>query len=221
MGIRHTFEGISVLKQFRICIEFENFQNKSEDLLIYGVNSSKQSIKIEVKSRINERNTRNASISLRLDDSEGNSYTLEDQSVVEYKKKEYKICGLAIETLSPFRRKRIRFRGYLTKNGKQLVYVKFRFLCLTFGRVYDFTHDFDDQFMAKEWTKCKKRQIDQQFEDRLEQFCQIKGTFNVEDNPERVLYFWGSFSKKFLATKPINRRIVRIIGFTKKGIYQY
>ncbi|CAG2180128.1 unnamed protein product, partial [Oppiella nova] len=57
-----------------------------------------------------------------------NSYTLEEDSDVEYRKNEYRVCGLGVEIMSPFRRKRIKFRGYLTKNDNELVYVKFRFL---------------------------------------------------------------------------------------------
>ena len=78
---------------------------------------------------------------------------------------------------------------------------------------------YDDHFMAKEWTNCHRQDNTvQQYEDRLEQFGQFKGTFVEEDRPERVLYFWGSIGKKYLESKPINRRIVRIVGFNKKGI---
>ena len=185
--------------------------------MIYGVNSSKQSFKIDIKWRANCE-ARNAFINLRLDDSDGNHYTLEEESNVEQRDKEYRVSGLTIEIVSPFRKKRIRFRGYLTKNDKQLVYVKFRFLWSSSSRVYDFTHDFDDYYMAKEFTKCQQRYYGHYFEDRFEQFGQFKGTFTQEDRPERVLFFWGSISKKYLESKPINRRVIRIIGYNKQGI---
>ena len=153
---------------------------------------------------------------MRFDDNDGNTYSLEEESEVQYKDREYKVSGLGIEILSPFRRKRIRFRGYLTKNGKQLVYVKFRFLWIGLSRVYDSTHDYNDHFMAKEWTKAKGGLPEPPFEDRIEQFGQMKGTFE-EDNHQRHLYFWGSISKKYLSTKPVKRRIIRILGYTKKG----
>lgn len=128
------------------------------------------------------------------------------------------MSGLAIEILSPFRRKRIRFRGYLTKNGDQLVYIKFRFLWIGSSRVYDFTHDFDDTFMTKECVKSKNGLIEPSFEDRIEQFGQMKGTFEEDNNSQKVLYFWGAISKKYLSTVPVNRRIIRIVGYNKRGI---
>ena len=188
--------------------------------MIYGVNSSKQSIKIEIKSRIDSNRDRNpikSHISLRFDDNDGNSYTLEDESYVSHRDREYRASGLAIEILSPFGRKRIRFRGYLTKNGNQLVYVRFRFLWIGLSRVYDFTHDFDDGFMTKEWIKCMIGVSEPAFEDRIEQFGQMKGTFDEDSRPQRVLYFWGAYSKKYLSTQTIDRKIIRIVGYNKKG----
>ncbi|CAG2177215.1 unnamed protein product, partial [Oppiella nova] len=169
-------------------------QDKNEDLLIYGVNSSKQSIYIAIKWRPKGvDNQMNATISLRFDDNNSNSYTLEEVSEVEYRKNEYRICGLGVEIMSPFRRKRIKFRGYLKKNNNELVYVRFRFLWYAVSRVYDFTHDFDDHFMAKELLLSpKSRGSSDRFEDRFEQFGQMKGNFKEEMEEERQLYFWGS-----------------------------
>ena len=153
-----------------------------------------------------------------MDNNDGNSYTLEEESEVHHKDREYKVSGLRIEILSPFRRKRITFRGYLTKNDDQVVYVKFRFLWIGSSRVYDFTHDFDDQFMTSEWIQIKKGTTETPFEDRIEQFGQMKGIFEEENGDQKTWYFWGSISKKFLSDKPINRRIIRIVGYNKKGI---
>ena len=50
---------------------------------------------------------------------------------------------------------------------------------------------FDDYFMAKELTFSPNTQNEHQFEDRIEQFCQMKGTFKEENESERVLYFLG------------------------------
>ncbi|CAG2162914.1 unnamed protein product [Oppiella nova] len=172
--------------------------NKSENLLIYGVNSSKQNIYIAIKWRPKGVDNRvKASISLRFDDNNSNTYTLEEDSEVEYRPNEYRMGGLGLEINTPFRRKRIKFRGYLSKNDNQLVYVRFRFLWYAVSRVYDFTHDFDDHFMAKEMALSPKSDTsDNRFEDRFEQFGQIKGTFGEELTNERELYFWGSMSKK-------------------------
>ena len=189
--------------------------------MIYGVNSLKQSIKIEIKWRFDSNrniNPINADIDLSIDDNDGNHYTLEEESNVQFRDREYKTSGLTVEVLSPFRKKRIRFRGYLTKNGKQLVYVRFRFIWTSFSRVHDFTTDFDNTFMAKELIKSKNSSTEQLCEDRLSQFGHMKGTFDEESLPQKELFFWGAISKKYLEEKPIDRKIVRIVGYTKKGI---
>ncbi|CAG2113475.1 unnamed protein product, partial [Medioppia subpectinata] len=173
-------------------------QTKPEDILIYGVNSSKQSIYIAIKWRPKGVNDKiNATISLRFDDNNSNSYTLEEDSEVEYRSNEYRVCGLGLEIMSPFRRKRIKFRGYLTKNDKDLVYMRFRFLWYSISRVADFTYDFNDHFMAKEMMRSKNRdnEIVDQLEDRFEQFGQMKGNFKEDMEEEKQLYFWGSISK--------------------------
>ncbi|CAG2113679.1 unnamed protein product, partial [Medioppia subpectinata] len=73
-------------------------QTKAEDVLIYGVNSSKQSIYIAIKWRPKGMNDKiNATISLRFDDNNSNSYTLEEDSEVEYRSNEYRVCGLGLE----------------------------------------------------------------------------------------------------------------------------
>ena len=199
-------------------------------MLVYGVNSSNQSISIQIKWRPNEtsvyanRDKVNASVRLRFDDNDGNYYTLEEESDVEYRHREYRVGGLGLEIMSPFRRKRIKFRGYLKKNEKELVYVRIRFLWIGMSRVYDFTTDFDDYFMAKEFTLSPETQNEQQFEDRFSQFGQMKGTFKVEKQPERVLYFWGSLSKKYLTNQmrdQFSRRIIRLFGYTNKGLISF
>lgn len=188
--------------------------------MIYGVNETKQSIKIKIKWRFDDnrdRNRINAEVRLRLDDNYGNCFTLEEESNVQFRDREYKACGLIVEVLSPFRKKRIRFRGYLTKNGNELVYVKFRFLWNSFSRVHDLTTDFSKTFMAKELIRANNLSTEQLCEDRLSQFGHFKGTFDEEDLPQRELFFWGAINKKYLEEKPIERRITRIVGFTDKG----
>ncbi|XP_054166988.1 prodigiosin synthesizing transferase PigC-like [Oppia nitens] len=193
--------------------------NKNEDIVIYGVNSSKQCIYITINWKPNGVNNKNnATINMRIDDN-NDCYTLEETQEVEYRKGEYRVSGLGLEILSAFRRKRIKFRGYLLKNNKELVYIQFRFLWIAMSRVYDFTYDFDDSFLAKELTFSPKSHLNAEdiLEDRLEQFGQIKGTFKEEKETERNIYFWGSMSKKYL-TSHKKRNITRICGFTKKGI---
>jgi len=159
----------------------------------------------------------NASVKLRFDDNDGNYYTLDEESTVDFNQREYKVCGLGFEILSPFRRNRIKFRGYLLKNETELVYVQIRFMWLALSKVYDFTSDFDDYFMAKELA-LSQQSGDLQFENRFEQFGQIKGTFKVEKEPQKQIYLWGSKSKKYLPKVSADTKIIRICGFNKKGI---
>ena len=72
--------------------------------------------------------------------------------------------------------------------------------------------------MTSEWIKSKNGKSEEPFEDRIEQFGQMKGTFEEENNGQRTLYLWGAISKKYLSDKPLNRRIIRIVGYNKKGI---
>jgi hypothetical protein len=72
--------------------------------------------------------------------------------------------------------------------------------------------------MAKEFA-LSQQLADPLFEDRFEQFGQMKGTFQVENEPQKVMYLWGSKSKKYLPQESANRTIIRICGFNKKGIY--
>ena len=43
-------------------------------------------------------------------------------------------------------------RGYLKKNGKELVYTRIRLLWISLSNGFDMSHHFDDTFLAKEIT---------------------------------------------------------------------
>ncbi len=189
--------------------------------MVYGSNSSNQSLSLAIKWRPHsDKNSEikvNASVKLRFDDNDGNFYTLDEESIVDFNQNEYKVCGLGFQIMCPFRRNRLKFRGYLKKNNNELVYVQIRFLWLALSKVFDFTHDFDPYFMAKEIAR-SQHSADPSFEDRFEQFGQMKGTFQVEREPQKVIYLWGSKSKKYLPKESLNRKIIRICGVDKKGI---
>ena len=43
-------------------------------------------------------------------------------------------------------------RGYLKKNGKELVYARIRLLWIALSNGFDMSYHFDDSFLAKEIT---------------------------------------------------------------------
>jgi hypothetical protein len=188
----------------------------NENLFIYGVNSMNQCLKVNIVWKpVNEKI--NARISLRFEDNDANIYTLEEETSVKYTQNEYKLCGFGFEIMFPFRRNRLKFRGYLRKNGEQLVYTRIRLLWLAISRVYDFNNDFDDGFLAKELAK-QSNVKDIYTENRFEQFGQMKGTFQIEKSEPKIIYLWGSKCKSYL-TSIDNQKFVRIFGYSKTGNY--
>jgi len=61
-----------------------------------------------------------------LKDTKGDVYTLDEEDTFQMGKdtKEYKVAGVAFEMLCAMKRYRVKVRGYLRKNGKQLVYAR-------------------------------------------------------------------------------------------------
>ncbi len=189
--------------------------------MIYGTNSNSQNLFVSINWRPKEIQNNaikvKANVKLSFVDNNGNNYCLDEESIVDFNDREYKACGLGFEIMCPFRRNRLKFRGYLLKNNRELVFVRIRFLWLGLSRVYDFTTDFDDYSMAKELA-LSKGSGDPNFEDRIEQFGQMKGTFIVENEKPKVVYLWGSKSKKYLPKESLKRKFIRICGYSKKGL---
>lgn len=135
---------------------------------------------------------------------------------------EYKFAGISVEVLSPFRKLRIKVRGYLRrKDTNDLIFAKFRLFLTSISNIFDFENDFCDEFIAKELSSLtngsKPKDTNIEFEDRFEQFSQIKGNIKFENLPEKELYLWGSKSKQYLTEPNTNVKSIRIYGFSKKG----
>lgn len=138
----------------------------------------------------------------------------------EKSKREYKAHGISLEVLSPFRRLRIKFRGFLTKNNSnELVFVKIRLLWIAISNVFDFESDNKKEFIEEELKKnsITKSFSEIKFENRFEQLGQMKGTVQIEDQNEENLFLWGSKSKKFNEHNQ-KRRIKRLFGYSKVSI---
>ena len=132
-------------------------------------------------------------------------------------KREYKAPGVSLEILSPFRRLRIKFRGFLTKKGtNDLVFVKMRVLWIATSSVLDFECDHNPVFIENQTKKSSKsvKFEEIKFENRFEQLGQMKGTVQFEAQNEEKLFLWGNQSKKFEEVGE-NREIHRFFGYSK------
>ena len=147
---------------------------------------------------------------------------MSESSVVDFSPTEYRASGFAFESLQANKTGRIKFRGYLKRNNEEkLVYVQIRFLTLFFMKTFDHQRNLNSCFLAKELldSGITRNQIEAITEDRIEQNCQIKGTFKVENEEEVQFFYLGFVGRRFPET-PLEfseRKVVRIHGFTKKG----
>jgi len=159
-------------------------------------------------------------VSFKLHDGQGNVYWVEEQSVVEFSATEYRAAGFAFEAYEGNRTGRIKFRGYMRRNDEpKLVYVRIRFLCLSFSKTFDHQRLFDAGWMAKELCRESIGSVEDLLEDKIEQFCQIKGTFKVESEEECELFFLGNVARRFAPKSAVfPRKVIRISGFNREGL---
>ena len=184
-----------------------------------------QSLRLAIDWRPQSSNTSAIKVCLAYEDGKGNMYHMNQQNLMPFDKtkREYKAPGIALEVLSPFRRMRIKFRGFLTKNdSKELTFVKIRLLWIAISNVFDFESDHKKEFIEKELKKnsSSKSFSDIKFENRYEQLGQMKGTVQIEDQNDDNLFLWGSKSKKFDESNR-NRKITRLFGYSKVSIDQF
>lgn len=164
----------------------------------------------------------NVEVDFKLKDKNGDIFCLQDSGQQKIKAdedvREYKVGGLGLELLVPFRKYRLKFRGYLRKNGSddEIVYARIRLLWLTLSNTFDFKHDLYSSFFAKETARNNSAIFG---EDRYEQFGQFKGTVQFENEPISEIYLWGSRCKKYLpkAGDP-QLKYLRIYGYVRNGI---
>ncbi len=110
---------------------------------------------INIKWRPQTDNLINACVNLIFKDQNGLVYELDESDSLQIRSNEtlrkYKIAGLTLEVLCPFRKLRIKVRGYLRrKDTNELIYTRFHLFWSPLSNVFDFQNDFDDQFIAKE-----------------------------------------------------------------------
>jgi len=139
--------------------------------------------------------------------------------------REYKARGLSVEVLCPYKRLRIKLRGYLRKNDSpnDLVFVRSRMIWLSTSNVFDSKCDHDSQFIEKEILErnCNLNQhagnISVNFEDCLEQMGQFKGTIQFENEKQEEIFLWGSKRKRFNKKNELSSdmSIKRLIGYSK------
>ena len=96
----------------------------------------------------------NVNVQFCIKDLNGDYYSLDEEDEVEMGQnpREYKAAGVAFEVLCPMKRCRLKVRGYLKKNGKELVYARIRLLWIALSNGFDMSYHFDDVFLAKEIT---------------------------------------------------------------------
>ncbi|CAG2105187.1 unnamed protein product [Medioppia subpectinata] len=193
----------------------------NEKVSIIGVNSWGQALRLNIDWKPQSSNTSSIGVSFHFEDGKGGIYEMNEQNLVPYDKhkREYKAPGISLEVLNPFRRLRIKFRGYLTKSGSnEVVFVKMRLLWIAISNVFDFECDHNKDFIECDLKNNSKfKSMDEiKFENRFEQMGQMKGTFQVDHQNEEKLFLWGNKSKKY--TEENNgRKISRLFGYSKKG----
>ena len=194
-------------------------ESNNERVNILGVNSWGQALKLAIDWKPQSSNTSIIKVSFHFEDGKGGIYEMVEQNLVPYDKhkREYKAPGISLEILSPFRRLRIKFRGYVTKRGSnKLVFLKMRLLWIAMSNVFDFECDHKREFIESELkSNSKMKSMDEiKFENRFEQMGQMKGTFQADDCDEEKLFLWGNKSKKY-EEENSRRKIYRLFGYSK------
>lgn len=168
-----------------------------------------------------------ASIDFSLEDGKGNTYWLKEETVVDFCGHEYRASGWAFEELAPGKTGRIKFRGYMHKNDDttRLYYVRIRLLTLFYSRTYDHQRVFDANFLAREVMHTGGlSEPNKVLEDRIEQYCHIKGTIqvegeDVEDELDNEVHFLAFVGRRYLPTqRQAPKRFIRLTGVDKEGV---
>ncbi len=186
---------------------------------IIGLNSWGQALHLHLLWRPQTSKTAAISVDFTFEDGKGNTYRMNEQNLVPYdrNKLEYKAPGISLQILNPFRRLRIKFRGYLRKNDlNELVFVKFRLLWIAISNVFDLQCDHNQQFIAQEISNfCQSNtQISNiKHEDRFEQFGQMKAIIQFNNEPQEKVFLWGNKSKKYY--EDCDRQVDRLFGYSK------
>jgi hypothetical protein len=183
---------------------------------IIGLNSWGQALHLHLLWSPQTSKTAAISVDFNFEDGKGNTYRMNEQNLVPYDRniREYKAPGISLEILNPFRRLRIRFRGYLHKNdSNELVFVKFRLLWIAISNVFDLQCDHNQEFITQEISQSNTEVSNIKHEDRFEQFGQMKGTIQLNNKPEEKVFLWANKSKKY--DEDCDRKVQRLFGYSK------
>ncbi|RWS30385.1 putative phosphoenolpyruvate synthase-like protein [Leptotrombidium deliense] len=195
----------------------------SEEIFFYGIDSNENLIVIRFKRR--PTNDGKCLLKANLLYKEGDDiYEYEDTDVInKHHSHAYRLHGLRIQILSPFRKTRITFRGIVRKrstNSKQWneVFVKFYLIWYPLSKAFDFKHDNKASFIAIDVT-LNDFDVSTAFEDRYEQYGQLKGTIQIESSASKNLFLWGNKCKKFCDhNSNVNKTWKRMFAFSTEGL---
>ena len=193
-------------------------QNKAENFMIYGTNTWDQYLIIKIKWRPKNTNKIQAIVCIIFKDENQVIYELNENHLLNIESnkslKQYRVGGLNVQVISPFRKLRVRFRGILRrKDTNELLFSRFNFFWSPLSNIFDFQNDFDNYYLAKELSA---QGIDQIItEDRYEQWGQLYGTVQFENESSREVFLWGNKSKQYL--NDFKPKVTRIYGFDAKN----
>jgi hypothetical protein len=194
----------------------------NENLFIYGINSNGQTFVLMIKNRNLKNDSRiMSSVKCLFRDSDNITYSMEETVLNDRNIDHYSSCGITVEVLNPMRRLRIKISSFMKKinNNSELVFIRARFIWYAFSNVFDYQSDYDLYFMAKQIAKQSKSwKIIPQTENCFEQFGQLKGTIQVEQNRQKDVFLWGIRNKKFIENLD-ETKVWKIHGYSpNKGI---
>ena len=174
---------------------------------------------IDIKWRPQNNNQIKANLSLVFKDENQVIYELNESDLLTIESnnvlRQYRVSGLTVQVLNPFRKLRIRFRGLIRrKDSNQLVFSRFRFFWCPLSNVFDFQNDFDDKHIAKQLSALSVTQF--KCEDRHEQWGQLIGNVQFGDDITKEVFLWGNKSKQYF-NNDFKRKVTRIYGFDEKS----
>ncbi|RWS28461.1 uncharacterized protein B4U80_12792 [Leptotrombidium deliense] len=198
-------------------------EDQNEDVFIYGVNSNENAFLLKVRRRLQANNRCLVIVNLcfkdgnYLYDFNGSDLNTNTSST------RYEVNGFSLQLLSPFRRWRICFTGNLKRTDintheEQNVFASIRMLWYSLSAVFDMQTD-NHISLISQTVKDFNANDEYFFEDRYEQYGQLKGTVQFESDETKTIILWGNKCKSFFdKNRNQSSNIRRLYGFVKDGI---
>lgn len=180
-------------------------RDRREDVFLYGINSDRGTVILQIHwDPLGENRVR---FLYRTKD--GQVYKMEETNQARDNRNagdrlhEYKLPGVSLEVISPFRHLRLKVRGYLRNQGtNEVVFAKMRFIWCPVSNVFDYRSDFDAKQLAISMKRGLSKFTTQipEIENRYEQYGQLKGEVTILGADDRVIedeerFFWGHRAK--------------------------